>query len=70
LFLIGVVLGVRFLYFFFSGEGDGHVQSVILSGIFLGFGFQTILAAFVADLISVNRRMLEDLRATGRERKD
>ncbi|MCK5829194.1 MAG: glycosyltransferase family 2 protein [Methylococcales bacterium] len=62
LFFLGMLLGGRFLYFYFSGGGDGHVQSVILSGVFLGMGFQTILVAFLADLIAANRKLLEDLR--------
>jgi len=60
--LVGSFLGFRFLYFFFTGEGEGHVQSVILAGILLGMGFQTILVAFVADLLAANRKLLEDIR--------
>jgi len=33
---------------------------LILSSIRFGFGFQTVLVAFVADLLAVNRRLLED----------
>ena len=62
LFLLGVLLGVRYLYFLAIGEGTGHVQSVILAGILLGMGFQTGLIAFVADLISVNRKQLEQIK--------
>jgi len=61
LFTMGVLLGVRFLYFFFTGQGAGHMQSLILAGVLLGMGFQTILVAFLADLISVNRNLLEEL---------
>jgi len=62
LFGLGVLLGMRYLYFFFIGEGDGHVQSVILAGVLMGIGFQTGLIAFIADLLSVNRKLLEELR--------
>jgi hypothetical protein len=37
------------------------MQSVILSGVLLGMGFQTGLIAFVADLLSVNRKLVEDV---------
>lgn len=57
---LGVILGVRYLYFLLTGDGSGHIQSVVLSGVFLGIGFQTILVAFLADLIAVNRRLLEE----------
>ncbi len=62
LFGCGLLIGLRFLYFFASGDGTGHIQSLILASILLGIGFQTILVAFLSDLIAVNRRLLEDLR--------
>lgn len=62
LFLIGLLLGSRFLFYYFSGNGEGHIQSVVLSGVFLGIGFQTILVAFLADLMAANRKLLEDVR--------
>lgn len=63
LFIIGSVLGLRFLYFYLLGDGSGHIQSVILSGILLGAGFHTMLIAFIADLLSVNRKLLEQIKA-------
>lgn len=62
LFVPGCLLGLRFLWYYFSGEGDGHIQSVILSGVLMVMGFVTFLIAFVADLLSANRRLLEDVR--------
>jgi hypothetical protein len=62
LFLGGVALGVRFLYLrYWADVGTGHVQSVILAAVLMIFGFQTGLLAFIADLLSVNRRLLEEL---------
>ncbi|HTQ07510.1 MAG TPA: glycosyltransferase family 2 protein [Polyangiaceae bacterium] len=62
LFVAGVVLGIRFLYYYlFRHGGMGHVQSVILAAVLMIFGFQTGLLAFIADLLSVNRRLLEEL---------
>lgn len=62
LFGLGFALGLRYLYFYFIGEGDGHTQSVILSGVLMGMGFQTGLIAFIADLLSVNRKLLEEIK--------
>jgi len=62
LFLFGFAVGMRFLWFFFNSQGDGHIQSLILAGVLLGIGFQTILVAFIADLLSANRKLLEELR--------
>ena len=35
LFLSGAVLGIRFLIFMAMGDGDGHVQSLILTAILI-----------------------------------
>jgi glycosyltransferase involved in cell wall biosynthesis len=61
-FLLGIILGLRFLYFFFTGNGAGHVQSLILTAILLMIGFQTMLVAFLSDLLATNRKLLEDIR--------
>ena len=62
LFTAGFLLGLRFLYKYLTGDGDGYIQSLILASILMGMGFQTILVAFVTDLLSANRKLLEDLR--------
>lgn len=58
---LGLVVGARYLYYYATGDGAGHVQSLILASILLGVGFQTILTAFLADLLAVNRRLMEDV---------
>ncbi len=58
----GMALGVRFLYFYLTGDGEGHIQSVILAAALLGMGFQTLLVAFLADLLAANRKLLEEVR--------
>ncbi len=60
--LVGFVLGLRFLLFYLTGDGSGHIQSLILSAICLIIGFQTLLLAVIADLLAINRRLLEDLK--------
>ena len=62
LFGAGLLLGIRFIWHYIQGDGDGHVQSLILTAILMGMGFQTLLVAFVADLLSANRKLLEDIR--------
>lgn len=61
LFTIGGLICLRFMYFFLSGSGQGHVQSLILASILLGFGFQSFVVAFIADLLATNRKILEDI---------
>ncbi len=60
-FLIGFGIGCRYLYFFFQGQTAGHIQSLILASILLIVGFHIIVMGIVADLIKVNRQILEDI---------
>jgi len=62
LFITSFGLGLRFIYYYFIGDGAGHVQSVILSAVLLSISFQTGLIAFIADLQAFNRQMLEDIK--------
>ncbi|MEN6482699.1 MAG: glycosyltransferase family 2 protein [Anaerolineaceae bacterium] len=57
----GLVLAIRYLVFFLMGQGAGHVQSVILAAIFLIVGVQVGLIGLAADLISFNRKILEEI---------
>ena len=68
LFGIGILIGLRYLFFWLTGDGAGHVQSLILAAVLLGIGFQTMLVAFLADLLAVNRRLLEELQYRDRRR--
>ena len=61
IFLIGFLIGVRFLVFFVQGEGNGHVQSLILSSTLLLLGFETFIVGLQADIIAANRKILEDI---------
>jgi glycosyltransferase involved in cell wall biosynthesis len=66
-FYVGCLLGgvgllgvIRFLYYYTTGDGEGHIQSLILSGVLLIVGVQTWMLGLLADLISINRRLMED----------
>ena len=59
--LVGIAPIVRFLYFYFTGDGAGHIQSLVLGGTLLVIGFVSILFGLVADLINFNRRLIEIL---------
>ena len=58
--LSGLALVGRFGYFFLIGEGQGHIQSLIVAAILIVVAFQTLLLGLVADLIAKNRRLSED----------
>lgn len=64
--LAGVLLALRFLFFYLNGQ-SGHIQSLVFSSIFCGAGLQIIMTGFVADLLSVNRRLLETVQNQIRE---
>ena len=60
-FLLGFAIGCRYFFFFFQGRTEGHIQSLILSAILLIVGFQIIMMGISAELIAVNRQLLEDI---------
>ena len=57
----GTALGVRFLYYYLSSQGNGHIQSLILAAVLLIVGFQIVLIGLLADLDGFNRKMLEEV---------
>ncbi len=59
--LIGTAIGIRFLIYYFQGQGSGMVQSLILAAVFLIVGFVTFLIGLIADLVTFNRKILEEV---------
>ncbi|NEQ32764.1 MAG: glycosyltransferase family 2 protein [Leptolyngbya sp. SIO4C5] len=58
----GILLGVRWLVLFFIFDTTRtHVPSLILTAILILVGFQLCIFGLVADLLSVNRKLLEDI---------
>ena len=57
--VIGAVPILRFLYFYAIGEGDGHVQSLVIGGSLITLGVIAIMFGAVADLVGRNRQLLE-----------
>jgi glycosyltransferase involved in cell wall biosynthesis len=50
---------IRFIYFYALGDGDGHVQSLVLGGVLTIIGMFSIMLGIVADLVGRNRQLLE-----------
>jgi glycosyltransferase involved in cell wall biosynthesis len=61
LWLGGVAIGLRFLYYWLQGQGGGKVQSLLLAVILSVVGVQIVLAGFLADLIGINRKLTEEV---------
>jgi glycosyltransferase involved in cell wall biosynthesis len=57
----GVILAVRFVYFYLTNGGGGHFQSLIISAICCIVGFQVVMIGLVADLIAGHRRISEEI---------
>jgi glycosyltransferase involved in cell wall biosynthesis len=58
----GVVLCLRYLVYYFLGQGTGHVQSVILAAILLIAAMIFLMGALISDMVAANRRLLEEVR--------
>lgn len=62
LFLPGSILLGRFLFYFFQSPAySGHIQSLVIASILFTLSFLLGVSGLVAYLISINRRLLEDL---------
>lgn len=59
--LIGIGIGIRFLVYYYHGYGTGHTQSLILACTLIIIGFVTFVIGMLADVISANRKILEDV---------
>jgi glycosyltransferase involved in cell wall biosynthesis len=58
---VGVLVGARYLYFLALGQGQGHLQSLVLTAILILTGVQVALFGLLAELIGNNRKVLEDI---------
>lgn len=57
---IGILIGIRFMIYYYAGKGNGHTQSLMLACTLLIIGFITFVIGMLADVISANRKILED----------
>ena len=65
--LLGIMLVIRFIYFYLQGNGNGHVQSLIFASVFLITAIQLGIIAILGDLLSINRKLLEDIQTRVRK---
>jgi glycosyltransferase involved in cell wall biosynthesis len=61
IFGAGVLAGLRFLYWVMRFEGFKHQGTLIAAAVLMILGFIVLVIGLVADLISANRKLLEDL---------
>ena len=55
----GLIAGIRFVYHYLQGSGEGHVQSVIFASLFITLGVLLYMMGLIGDLIATNRKLLE-----------
>jgi len=60
-FIGGILIGLRFVFFYLTSGGAGHIQSLILAAILLIVGFQVFVMGLLADLIGSNRQLIENV---------
>ncbi len=60
-FSLGVVSGIRWLFFFFSGYEKTRVPTLILATILVLVGIQLWILGLIADLMAANRRIMEEI---------
>jgi glycosyltransferase involved in cell wall biosynthesis len=58
----GLIAIGRFLYFYFSGDGGGHLQSLVLASALLAAAAVFGIGGILADLVAANRTLLQEMR--------
>ena len=59
--ILGIILGIRYIVLVCMGAGGGNVQSLILCAMLIIIGVQTFVMGLLADVISANRKILQDI---------
>lgn len=61
IFGLGLAISLRFVYYYFQYEASKHLGSMIGAAVLLIIGFLVLVIGLLADVISGNRKLLEDL---------
>lgn len=59
--IAGFLLGVRYLFLLFAGNGGGNIQSLILCSLLIMIGVLIMVLGMLADTIAANRKIMEDM---------
>jgi glycosyltransferase involved in cell wall biosynthesis len=57
----GIIIWIRFLYYFFTAGGAGHIQSLIFACTMIIIGFVCVMIGILGDTICANRKILQDV---------
>ncbi len=56
-----IVIWIRFMYYFFTAGGAGHIQSLILACTLIIISFVCVMIGILGDTICANRKILQDV---------
>lgn len=56
---IGALPILRFVWFYLTGNSDGHIQSLVIGGALLVIGVLLCILGVLADLVASNRKLIE-----------
>lgn len=59
--IAGIAVGGRFLVYYIAGNGAGHIQSLILASMLVIIAVLCGMIGLLADVISANRKLLEEI---------
>lgn len=65
---VGLIPLIRYFYFYLNNQTGDHIQSILLGALLIIIGFFSVLAGFVGDIISVNRKLLEEIKINEKKR--
>jgi glycosyltransferase involved in cell wall biosynthesis len=68
-FSLGLLLGTRWVLFFWNGRPASHIPSLVLTAIFIMLGVQLWIVGLIASLQAINRVLIEDVQIRVRESK-
>ncbi|HSX44673.1 MAG TPA: glycosyltransferase family 2 protein [Candidatus Saccharimonadales bacterium] len=57
---LGSVPFLRYLWFYFHHDSDGHIQSLVIGGLLLTCSLLSYVLGVIADLVRINRILIED----------
>lgn len=57
--LVGILPITRFLWFYIQGDGNGHLQSLVIGSAIMIVGALFCMLGVLADLTAANRKMIE-----------
>ena len=61
--LPGILAFLRFFYFYATGDGTGHIQSLVIAAALIATATILFVGGVIADIVAANRMLLTEIRA-------